>query len=184
MVDRLTTRHTVSLTELRDADRDVLFRWINDPDVVQFNTSYSPVHSSVHADWFENVTKDSSRVIFAIRVAGSSKLVGTIQLIDIHPIHRSAELIIRIGDEENRGMGLGSEAVKLLVQFAFQHRNLQRIWLRVFAVNVRAIRAYERAGLVHEGVQRRACFINGRWRDLVMMAILRENIDMDGSNVE
>jgi RimJ/RimL family protein N-acetyltransferase len=141
------------------------------------------VHSPNHAEWFENIAKDNLRIIFAIRPANSAKLIGTIQLTDIHPIHRSAELIIRIGAEENRGIGFGAEAVGLLVRFAFQERNLQRIWLRVFADNVRAIRAYEKAGLVHEGVQRRACFINGRWRDLVMMAILRENIDTDGTNV-
>jgi RimJ/RimL family protein N-acetyltransferase len=173
----------VSLTELREGDRDALFRWINDPDVVHFNAPYSPVHSPNHAQWFENLAKDKSRIIFAIRTADSAKLVGTIQLADIHPIHRSAELIIRIGTEANRGIGLGSEAVKLLVQFGFQHRNLLRIWLRVFADNVRAIRSYEKAGLVREGVQRRACFINGRWRDLVMMAVLRENLETNGPSV-
>ena len=162
----------VALTELRDEDSETLFRWINDPNIVCFNSSFTPVHAPNHAAWFKSVTQAKDRIVFAIRRIGSPRVIGTLQLVNMHPIHRSAELIIRIGAESDRGHGLGTEAVCLAVDFAFRHRNLQRVWLRVFDVNPRAIRAYEKAGLVVEGRLRRSCFIDGAWVDEIIMARL------------
>jgi RimJ/RimL family protein N-acetyltransferase len=84
-------------------------------------------------------------------------------------VHRSAELQIRIGDASARGRGLGSEAVRLLVEFGFRDLNLHRIWLRVFRSNTRALRTYAAAGFVKEGIMRDAAFIDGRFVDVVVM---------------
>jgi RimJ/RimL family protein N-acetyltransferase len=166
----------IALTELRRTDSETLFAWINDPDSVRFNAPYSPVHETGHLAWFDKVMNDPTRIVFGIRELGSGRILGVLQLTDLHPIHRSAELIIRIGSDEDRGQGYGSEAVRLAADFAFRDRNLQRVWLRVFSDNVRAIRVYEKAGLQQEGFLRRACFIDGRWRDEVIMAILSESV--------
>lgn len=164
----------VALTELRRSDTEALFRWINDPETVRFNAPYSPVHEPGHFAWFDQVTTDARRIIFGIRSLGDAQIIGVLQLVNLHPIHRSAELIIRIGKDSNRGKGLGSEAVQLGIRYGFQHRNLQRVWLRVFADNLRAIRAYEKAGMEREGLLRRSCYIDGGWRDEVVMAALAE----------
>jgi RimJ/RimL family protein N-acetyltransferase len=164
----------ISLSELRLDDADTLFLWINDPETVRFNAPYTPVHENGHRAWFEKVTRDATRVVFGIRARKDQRLIGLLQLADIHPVHRSTELIIRIGEETNRNRGAGSEAVQLGVQFAFRDRNLQRVWLRVFAGNHRAIRAYAKAGLQVEGTLRRACYVNGEWRDEVIMAVIAD----------
>ena len=167
---------TIALTELRSADSAALFEWINSPDTVYFNAPYSPVHEPNHKAWFETVATVPDRVVFAIRDLTGSRLIGILQLVGLHAIHRTAELIIRIGEEADRNRGAGSEAVKLATDFAFTDRNLQRVWLRAFADNPRAIRAYEKAGFKMEGKMCRACFIHGRWKDEVIMAILRETV--------
>lgn len=164
----------IALTELRKEDAEPLFGWINDPQTVRFNAPYAPVHEPGHLAWLERVTGDAGRVIFGIRELEGSRLVGVVQLVDIHPVHRSAELIIRIGGEADRSRGYGSEAVRLATEFAFRDRNLQRVSLKVFADNARAIRAYEKAGFQREGVLRRAAFIGGRWCDEIAMAALSE----------
>jgi RimJ/RimL family protein N-acetyltransferase len=167
----------VGLDGLRESDSDLLFQWINTPETVRFNADFKPIHESAHRAWMESITRDRSRVIFAIRSLEAGKLVGVVQLIDLHPVHRSAELIIRVGEERDRGRGIGTEALLLVRRFAFQDLNLQRVWLRVFADNLRAVRAYEKAGFVHEGRMTRACFINGRWCDELIMATLAPDPD-------
>ena len=162
----------IALAALRREDSEFLYNWINDPETVRLNAPFSPVHEPSHASWFESTTRDPSKIIFGIRNVDDLQLIGTVQLIDIHPVHRSAQLIIRIGSEKDRNRGAGSEAVKLAAEFAFRDRNLQRVWLMVFADNQRAIRAYEKAGLQREGTLRRACYINGCWHDEVVMGIL------------
>jgi RimJ/RimL family protein N-acetyltransferase len=162
----------IALTELRRTDLETLFAWINDPDTVRFNAPYSPVHETGHLAWFDTVMNDTTRIVFGIRELVSGRVLGVLQLIDLHPIHRSAELIIRVGSDDDRGRGYGTEAVRLATDFAFRDRNLQRVWLRVFSDNARAIRVYEKAGLQQEGLLRRSRFIDGRWRDEVIMAVL------------
>jgi len=163
----------VILTEIRLDDSKTLYSWINNAELVRWNAPYMPVASAQHALWFDRLGADSSRVAFAIREASDGPPIGIVQLIDVHSVHRSAEITIRIGDEGHRGKGLGAEAIRLVTEFAFDDLNLQRLWLRVFHTNGRAIKAYQNAGFEIEGTMRRAAFIKGGWLDVIVMAILR-----------
>lgn len=163
----------VFLTEVRTADSELLYKWINSSSTIRFNSTYRPTTFSCHTTWFDSIGRDPSKVIFAIRYDADGPPIGTIQLINISAIHRSAELTIRIGDDVNRGKGAGTDALKLMLDFAWRDLNLQRIWLRVFESNVRAKRAYEKAGFQVEGVMRRAVWINGKWENEVILAWLK-----------
>lgn len=164
----------VGLVALRYTDLDQLLPWINDPETVRYNAPFSPVHEPAHKNWFERISQDAARVVFGIRTLDDAALIGVVQLVDIHPVHRCAELVIRIGTEVDRGRGVGSEAVRLATRFAFRDRNLQRVFLRVFTDNRRAVRAYEKAGFEVEGHLKRAAFIDGSWRDEFVMACLSD----------
>ncbi len=164
---------SICLTEVRREDSETMHRWINDAETVRFNAPYTPVPWESHARWFEGIGTTPSKIVLAIRTANDLPAIGVVQLIDIHPIHRSAELTVRIGSRDDRGKGYGTEALTLALDFAWRDLNLQRVWLRVFTSNGRAIRAYEKAGFEREGVMRRAAWIDGAWRDAVVMAALR-----------
>jgi RimJ/RimL family protein N-acetyltransferase len=78
-----------------------------------------------------------------------------------------------VGEREYWGRGYGTEAMRLVLQFAFQELNLHRVSLGVFAYNERAIRSYEKAGFRIEGRLRQGIHrVNQRW-DEVVMGILR-----------
>jgi RimJ/RimL family protein N-acetyltransferase len=165
----------VFLSPLRLADSLLLFNWINDREEVLFNAPYKPISEGQHQAWFEAIQQHNDRVIFGIRLLETDKLIGICQLHTIHHIHRSAELQIRLGDTAERGRGYGTEAVDLLLDFAFKDLNLQRIYLHVFSHNTAALRLYEKIGFIREGVLRKAAHINGEYVDVVVMAILRED---------
>ncbi len=74
-----------------------------------------------------------------------------------------------------RSKGHGTEAVKLLCRFGFADLNLHRIYLHVFETNSRAIRAYEKSGFVREGSLREAAFIDGKWLDVAVMGLIKNN---------
>ena len=163
----------VVLGPLMDADLPVLFRWINEPDQVHWNAAYHPVSETDHRQWFDSVRRRNDISIFAIRTLSDKRLIGSCQLHHIDPVHRSAELQIRIGDQDERGRGLGTDAVTQLLRFGFDDLNLHRVYLHVFANNAAAIRAYEKAGFRREGVLKEAAHIDGRYVDVVAMGILR-----------
>jgi RimJ/RimL family protein N-acetyltransferase len=130
-----------TLEPLRDEDSDALFAWINDRELVELSAVFRPVSRAEHDAWFHSVRTRDDVAIYAIREDGA--LVGTCQLI---LEGTEAELRIRIGVRAAQGRGIGTWAVRELVRRGFEELGLERIWLQVFAVNARAIRAYEKAG--------------------------------------
>jgi RimJ/RimL family protein N-acetyltransferase len=164
----------IRLTELRQNDSKTLLRWINNREQVLFNASYKPVHESQHQAWFESVQKRSDMVIFGIRLTEADQLIGTCQLHSIDAVSHSAELQIRLGDVETRNKGYGTDAVRMLLKFGFRDLNLHRIYLHVFATNMPAIRVYEKSGFVREGLLRQAVHLNGRYEDVLLMSVLRD----------
>lgn len=141
----------VTLEPLRDEDSDALFAWINDRELVELSAVFRPVSRAEHDSWFAAVRQGDDTLIYAIREDGA--LVGTCQLL-VDGVE--AELRIRIGVESAQGRGIGTVAVTELVRQGFADLGLERIWLQVFDVNARAIRAYEKAGFrtVREGPTR------------------------------
>jgi RimJ/RimL family protein N-acetyltransferase len=151
-----------------------LFNWINDREQVLNNSAYRPIHENQHHAWFNAIQQRQDTVIFGIRRCDSDRLIGSCQLHNIHPVYRNAELQIRIGEVAERGQGFGTEAVRMLLDFAFKDLNLHRVYLHVFASNAAAIRAYEKAGFHREGLLRQHAHIDGNYVDVVPMGILRE----------
>ncbi len=161
----------VLLDAVREDDLPRLFEWINERGLVVQNAAYKPVSEAQHRAWFDGLKGRRDVALFAIRVG--PVLIGTCQLHTIDPVHRSAELQIRIGDPAHQGQGHGTEAVARLLDFAFQDLNLNRVYLHVFADNARARRVYEKAGFRTEGVLRAAAHIDGRYVDVLVMGVLR-----------
>lgn len=168
----------VRLAPLRTEDAPLLFEWINNRDLVVLNSSYKPIHEDNHRAWFEHMRGRKDVAIFGIR-RHDDRLIGSCQLLAIDPLQRTAELQIRIADGSDRGQGHGTEAVRLLLRHAFDDLDLRRVQLHVFSGNEAALRCYEKAGFIREGLLRQAAYIDGVLRDVVVMGILRDDLPSD-----
>lgn len=89
-------------------------------------------------------------------------------------MNQSAEFHIMIGDKENQGQGMGTFAVNEMLKHAFYNMNLQRVELTVLEDNERAKHLYEKYGLVYEGRMRQAKFKSGKFLDMLLYSILRQ----------
>ena len=163
----------VVLRAVRTDDAALLFDWINDRELLIQNASYRPTAEEDHQAWFRGITRRSDLYFFIIEETRTSRAIGSCQLLNVHWVHRSADLQIRIAEREAQGRGLGSEAIEKLLRFGFDDLGLHRIALQVFATNTRAIRAYVKNGLVEEGRLREAVYIDGQRIDLLCMARLK-----------
>lgn len=77
---------------------------------------------------------------------------------------------------QRRGMGLGQEVTRLVVQWGFVELGLHRVELEVLSTNDRAIRCYRACGFVHEGTRRHAELYPDGWHDFLVMGMLREDL--------
>jgi RimJ/RimL family protein N-acetyltransferase len=105
-------------------------------------------------------------------VIESGTLIGHIRLDRLDLRDMRASLAIGIDDKAQLGIGLGTEAIDLVLDYAFNVLKLHRISVRVIDYNLRAICAYRKCGFVVEGREREAAFVDGRWYDDIMMGIL------------
>lgn len=98
--------------------------------------------------------------------------IGTAALHMIDPVARSTRFAIGVFDQSALGRGLGTEATRLILQYAFERMRLHRVDLRVLDFNARAIAAYTKCGFVEEGRMREVLRVRGQWCDDVLMSIL------------
>lgn len=125
-------------------------------------------------EWYRTREEQTDRLDLAIIDLSNDQCVGEAVLNEWSPADRSCNYRILIGPE-GRGRGFGSEATSLVIDYAFENTNLNRISLDVLAFNPRARRAYEKAGFVYEGTSREAFRFDGEYIDDVLMAILRSD---------
>ncbi|HYG60211.1 MAG TPA: GNAT family protein [Symbiobacteriaceae bacterium] len=107
-------------------------------------------------------------------VEKNGTLIGSVRLWRVSERNRSAMLTIFIGEKRAWGSGYGTDAMRLILRQAFGPMKLHRVELNVFDFNERAIRCYERVGFTREGIRREALCRDGRYHDILVMGILRE----------
>ena len=128
--------------------------------------------------WVEdNIQRGAKRepeaVEFTVYDRADSTAVGTAGLFKIAHAHGRAEFAIALGDR--RGQGLGTEATRLVLDFAFHVLQLRNVLLVTLDWNVAGLRAYERAGFRRVGVRRGAAISRGRPTDFVIMDAIPED---------
>lgn len=162
----------VVLTDLKESDKEPMFEWINNKELVEFNSFFKPVTWENHLKWFVSIVQRNDLKIFGIRNK-SDELIGSCQLLNINSLSQSAELQIRLGNLSILGKGFGSQAVALLLKYGFEKLKLNRIYLHVFENNIRAIKSYEKNGFITEGILRQAAFVNDKFVNVKIMSILK-----------
>lgn len=164
----------VALRELRESDLGELARWWNDPEwaALQQRVVKPRPEASVEEmfrSWSTN--KPSGDCGFSVVDAGSGQLLGHLTLFGAALPERAATFAIIIGPA-HVGRGVGPRATRLALSYGFRELGLNRIELRVWAFNTRAVRAYEKSGFVHEGRRRDAVFHDGNFHDELLMSVL------------
>ena len=101
------------------------------------------------------------------------EFVGTVSLHSTKPIYRSWEARWIIFDPNSVGRGIGTEAGRMMVDYAFRRLNAWKVWLGVSADNDRAIGCYRKIGFTEEGRLRDEVYAQGRYHDAIRMSILR-----------
>ena len=159
------------------SDLEAFVSWLNDPEVRQGLSHYLPMSMAQEERWFEDMLKRPPReqvLCIEAKKGRGWTLIGNTGFFSFDDQVRSAEIGIMLGEKEQWGQGYGTEAMQLAHEFGFQILNLNRIWLRVYEDNPRAIHVYEKVGYQHEGRQRQMRFHNGQYLDVLLMGILRD----------
>ena len=168
----------VMLREYRRDDFDHIRRWMNDRETVRFmSTRFWPPQTSIDAEeYLQRMMQSSHNAYnFVIADAEDESYIGQLDMFRVDWRLRQGEIGMVIGRREHRGKGYALEALQLLQDYVFSALGLERLELEVHMDNVPAIRCYELAGFTLEGVKRHAFYSDGRFGDVGVMSILRQD---------
>ena len=157
------------------AERDLphFVRWLADREITRWLAAIDePPTLEDERDWYEDKRADPDNVLWAIDTL-EGRLIGTAEL-RLAPRQRRAEMGIAVQDKSQWNQGYGTEAVRLVLGYAFAELGLNRVELTVDEENARAIRCYEKCGFQREGLLRQHRLVDGSFGNTLVMAVLRE----------
>ncbi|WP_207394108.1 GNAT family N-acetyltransferase [Actinomadura formosensis] len=162
---------------------DLYWRWEQEPAVLVGYGRQTPDSLDNRREGYQHQargTDDQLRfTIYDVNTTSPTPVGTTAVLID-HRV-RTGEFIIQLGDSASRGKGIGTEAARLTLDYAFHITNLKCVYLSVLAPNTRAIASYERAGFRKTGERRNSGYWLGRRVNEVLMDAIPE--DFPGPSV-
>jgi diamine N-acetyltransferase len=170
----LVSGQRVGLGPLRRDLIPLYARWQTDLEVLRGlgHSGQVPRIETTEA-WYEQATRpESTDVHFTIYDLDDLAPVGTAVLVQVDRHAGTAEFGITIG--ERRNQGLGTEATRLVLDWAFTVMGLNNVLLVTFSWNLAAIRAYAKAGFREIGRRRGAVVTLGRRYDQVLMDAVAE----------
>jgi RimJ/RimL family protein N-acetyltransferase len=156
-----------------ETDSKLLAEWSRDSEYLRLLDSENATRYSAKQtqDFFEK--EISSMHLFMIQRLDDDRKIGEIDLAGFNWLVGNAWVGIGIGERALWGKGYGTDAMRIILRYAFTELNLNRVSLNVFEVNPRAVASYIKAGFREEGRAPKSLLIAGRRCDLIFMGILR-----------
>lgn len=155
-------------------DTENIVKWRNSDEVRKRFIYQALFTREGHEKWLETMVDTGKVVQMIIAECDTDRPIGSVYVRDIDMENRKGEFGIFIGEPDGMGKGYGTEATELMIEYAFKYLGLHKIMLRVYADNERAIKTYEKAGFVREALLRDEVYVQGKYRDIVLMAIFND----------
>ncbi len=185
-----TNLFTGSLVQLKARDPEqfatAIVRWGRDSEYRRLLDSDVPraVAKKPLQEWIERdlESRPDRDFLFLIHTLQDDRLIGFIGLDGISWTHGDAWVFIGLGERDTWGKGYGTDAMRVILRYAFTELNLHRVSLDVFGYNPRAIRSYEKCGFAVEGRTRGQLNREGQRYDMAFMGILKEEWERSASS--
>ncbi|HXG03713.1 MAG TPA: GNAT family protein [Candidatus Binatia bacterium] len=156
--------------------------WAEDPEIEylvgsDFLRAYREIYDKQPA-FYDAVLADPTQIVLMIVPnAQPDRPVGLTRLFDIHLPDGYASFETIVADPRARRRGFGVMASRLLVCYGVDTLGLRRFESRVYEYNTLSINGLLRNGFTREGVLRKAAFKSGRYWDIIIFGILRDEIE-------
>ena len=170
----------IYLRKIEYSDTDNIVRWRNKDSVRSHFIDQRLFTKESHEAWLKNYVETGKVIQLIICIPKDDEdapyeeyvPVGSVYARDIDRTHNKAEYGIFIGEDSARGRGVGSKCARLMIEYCFETLHLHRFYLRVHADNLQAIKSYENAGFIREAYLKDDVFVDGEYKDIVLMAII------------
>lgn len=159
----------VALGPLRRELIPMYHQWSNDLETSRTLGLTWPSTLEQDTGRYEQRVGNPSEIWFTIYRTDEDRPIGLTWLFEIDHRHSRATFGIILGEGRDRGQGFGTEATRLMLDYAFNALGVNNVMLTVVAFNTAGIRSYEKAGFKTIGMRRKCSRFGGELFDLVYM---------------
>lgn len=168
----------VYLRALEPDDYLKLHQWRNDEEIGHYFSGTRLFTSSLNEKkWVEEKIFDKNSVSCAICLKETDEFIGCVFLNSIDHLNRSGHCPTFIGEKTHWGKGYATDARILILKHAFFDKGLERIWAHVHEDNIGSLRMLEKCNFKREGLLRKASYVNGSYKNYVVLSILRDEFE-------
>jgi RimJ/RimL family protein N-acetyltransferase len=163
----------LTLRPPRLEDAEAMPSWFEDLEVTKFLELQHPPSLDMEKEWISSNARDPNGVLWAIEVDG--RLVGTTGIREIDWKSGVGETGTLIADKRVWGRGVARELMRLRADYAFRHLPLRKLKSAYYDGNAASGRAQAAAGYREVGRLKKERWADGRWRDLILTELMRED---------
>ncbi len=168
----------------RMEELEKLHRWENDPEI-EFMVDERPPdrletieESRKYLHEVMSISPETDDLIdYGIYLQQDDTLVGWGQIAEIDRYNKKCAVSICIGEKKQRGNGFAGETLKAIIKFCFEILGMNRIGCEIFSNNLISVHVFESLGFKREGIFRQWVLKKGRYEDLYLYGLLREEFE-------
>lgn len=168
----------IYLRALEPEDLDFLYMIENNPDIWHLSHTQTPFSKFVLKQYLEASLGGDIHALKELRLVicrnEDNQPLGFIDLFDFDPKNKRAGVAIVIENKDNRGQGFGSEALSLLIDYAFSILDLHQLYANILSDNPESRSLFEKYNFKPVGVKRDWHFENGKFKDEVLYQRIKE----------
>jgi diamine N-acetyltransferase len=170
---------TIYLRPLEPEDGPQVAPWLVEAEISGPFSNGLPVSEEAARRRIETVTRDERQVGFAVALRADDRLVGAVRLYRLSPQRRNCGYSLALAPASSfRGAAAAArEATRLVLAYAFDTLNLHRVYVQLPASDRAARSSFAAAGFIEEGVLRQEAWRDGKYDDVAVMGLLREELD-------
>lgn len=166
---------SVYLRALEPEDLEFVHSVENDEDIWEFSNTHTPYSRFVIRQYLENAHQDifeAKQLRLAICKKGKDQAVGLIDLFEFEPHHKRAGVGIVVRKSEDRNAGVGTEALELLIAYAFTKLGIHQLYANIAPGNEASVRLFTKFGFELVGLKKDWNLIEGQYRDEALYQLI------------
>jgi [ribosomal protein S5]-alanine N-acetyltransferase len=167
------------LRQVTKNDAEDLLKYLSDQTVMKYYglEPFKSIDDAVEEIlWYQSILEESTGIRWGITLKGQERVIGSCGFLNLAAQHYRSEIGFELS-KDYWGQGIASEALEVVIKFGFEHLNLQRIQALIEPPNISSQKLVERKGFIKEGLLRNYEFTCGKFDDLYIYSLLKQDFD-------
>ncbi len=178
---RMLETERVLLRPVEESDLIDLLELQWDRNLMKY-MNFKPLTLENQKDWLKSLGKDNMAFSIFLKTENKIDLIGLATLNQINTIHQRASWGMKL-KSNIQSKGVGFESSLILINFAFSNLNLMKIHGDIMYDNIANRKMCEKIGVREEGILVDHYYQNGKFRDVVLVGILKEEFYLKNNEI-